>query len=261
MVLPDAPADVDDTYWNSHWQRYSEATRLNPGQRYRRKCITRMLGSTAGLSGATILDVGSGAGDLLEMLSRKFPNAELAGIDRSDKGLEVSKQLLPNSRLRKVDLDADQTVPPDLEKWASHIVCSEVLEHMERPLLVLKKLADYMKPGGTLVITVPGGPKSAFDRSIGHFRHYTPAHLRRDLEDAGYRVDLATGSGFPMFNLYRLVILMRGEKLHQDIDGKPGPLARCVMAAFRAVIGCSFFASPWGWQVIAIARKPGERFR
>ena len=265
MPKPDAQAITDDAYWDEHWDRYAEATRLNPGQRYRRKLICQMLGFSATIltashirasnSNATILDAGCGAGDLLEVIAAEFPKAQLGGIDQSASGLSVTQKLLPNAQLQKVNLVDASVDPGALENWASHMVCSEVLEHIESPVPVLKNLYKFLKPGGALIVTVPGGPKSAFDKSIGHFRHYTQDRLRQDLEAAGYTVELATGSGFPVFNLYRLVILMRGEKLNQDIDGKPSLLARFVMAVFRGFIGCSLFKSPWGWQIVAIARK------
>ena len=57
------------------------------------------------------------------------------------------------------------------------------------------------------VVTVPGGPMSAFDRHIGHRRHFSPDDLRAVLLAAGFQVERTTGVGFPFFNLYRLVAI------------------------------------------------------
>ncbi|NQV98352.1 MAG: class I SAM-dependent methyltransferase [Rhodospirillales bacterium] len=255
MAVADPGSEMDEVYWNAHWQRYAEATRLNPGQRYRRRLIQRLLGDGARADGTTILDVGCGAGDLLEAVAAAYPEARLGGIDQSAGGIAICQRLLPAAHLATLDISAPDFDAGPLTNWASHVVCSEVLEHIEQPVPVLKNLAQFMKADGRLIITVPGGPRSAFDRSIGHFRHYTPASLRADLLAAGYRTELVTGSGFPLFNLYRLVVVLRGERLAQDIDGRPGPLARFVMAIFRAVIGWSLFSSRFGWQIVAIARK------
>jgi SAM-dependent methyltransferase len=259
-TLSDGTLKGGDTpeYWEQHWDRFSEATRLNPAQAFRRILIYRLLGESAKHDDTTLLDVGCGSGDQLEALGNKYPNAHLAGIDRSRVGLGVTAKNFPNALLLTADLEASDAVPKQLREWASHAVCSEVLEHIEDPVAALRNLLDYLKPGGRLVITVPGGPKSAFDRSIGHHRHYTAAQIRMDLQSAGYEVERAAGAGFPTFNLYRLVVLARGENLSKDISGRPSLLARAVMAVFRFLLKFWFFNTPWGWQIVACARKPAE---
>src|SRR3546814_18015665 len=84
-----------------------------------------------------------------------------------------------------------------------------------------------MAPGCRLVVTVPGGPMSAFDRHIGHRRHFTPPALAALLTDAGLAVERTDGAGFPFFNLYRLGVIARGHRLVADLTGGQGdaPLA------------------------------------
>jgi SAM-dependent methyltransferase len=259
MSIVDPQSDIEGLNWNDHWDRYSKATRMNPGQHYRRKAILKLLGNSARQKGTRILDVGCGAGDLLETVADHCPQAEMAGIDQSNGGLKHTRQLLPDARLLEVDLESCDVDAGELKNWASHAVCSEVLEHIEHPVAALENIAKFLRPGGALVITVPGGPKSAFDKSIGHFRHYKPEELHSDLINAGYDIELVSGAGFPVFNLYRLVILLRGDKLRQDIADEPSPLARFVMAVFRSIISCSLLRSPWGWQIVAIAHKRTEQ--
>ena len=58
---------------------------------------------------------------------------------------------------------------------------------------------------------------SAFDKHIGHRRHFTPERLRQLLLDAGLQVESLNGAGFsPFFNLYRLTVVARGKKLIDD---------------------------------------------
>ena len=61
------------------------------------------------------------------------------------------------------------------------------------------------------MVTVPGGPRTAFDRHIGHRRHYTTDALRAVLDAAGLEVELVQGAGLPFFNLYKLLVMMRGD--------------------------------------------------
>ena len=251
LVSEDTPE-----YWEHHWRQFSAATRLNPAQAFRRNLIFRLLGDSANQPCTSLLDVGCGSGDQLEALGNRYPDAQLAGIDRSRTGLTVTARSFPDALLFPVDLEDRETIPDQLKNWASHAVCSEVLEHLDNPIAALGNLITCLKPGGQLVITVPGGPKSAFDRSIGHQRHYTAGQIKSDLQSAGYEVEIAAGAGFPSFNLYRLIVLMRGESLSADISGHPSLPARAAMAVFRVLLKFWFFNTPWGWQVIALARKP-----
>ncbi len=61
------------------------------------------------------------------------------------------------------------------------VVCSfEVLEHLEDDAAALAGWATFIKPGGHLIMSVPGfaerfGP---MDENVGRFRRYSPADLR-----------------------------------------------------------------------------------
>ena len=118
----------------------------------------------------------------------------------------------------------------------------------------------YLASGAQLIVTVPGGPMSAFDRVIGHRQHFTRASIRAVLEQAGFEAPRVFLAGFPFFNLYRLTVIARGKKLAEDVradqDGSTSKLAAAVMAAFRFLFRFNLLDSPFGWQVVAIARKP-----
>lgn len=252
---PSSGTHSDKVDWDRHWDHYSRSTRSNPAQALRRRLIHRLLGADADAPGAAILDIGCGPGDLLAEMSRYFPGAAFAGTDLSDSGLAETACNLPAARLQRFDFSNPGESPGDLAGWASHTVCSEVLEHVDDPACVIANIVPCLKPGGRLVVTVPGGPMSAFDKHLGHRRHYTKADIRALLEQAGLQVEVVAASGFPTFNLYRLVVIVRGEKLVDDVNDEPGLLARAVMAVFQGLLRVSLFDAPWGWQIVASARK------
>lgn len=254
-MTPDPGPHSGKQDWDRHWDNYSLATRSNPAQALRRRLTRRLLGADAAAVGASILDIGCGSGDLLLEMAAHFPGAAFAGTDLSDSGLAETARKLTAARLQRFDFSNSGEAPGDLAGWASHAVCSEVLEHIDDPACVIANIVPCLKPGGRLVVTVPGGPMSAFDRHLGHRRHFTKAGIRALLEQAGLRVEVAAAAGFPTFNLYRLVVIARGDRLLHDINDEPGWLARAVMAVFGVLLKWSLFDAPGGWQIVASARK------
>jgi hypothetical protein len=80
------------------------------------------------------------------------------------------------------------------------------------------------------------------------------------LEQAGFIVERSARAGFPFFNIYRLIVLLRGERLvHDAARGAGTRPARLVMRIFGVLFRLNLTSSPWGWQVLAAARVPGRR--
>ncbi len=256
MTNPAARPVRDD--WEGHWRDYTEAAEHNPAQRYRRRIVCKLLESYGCPAEARILDIGSGQGDLAVDLRRQFPRTEIAGLELSASGVRISKEKVPTVRFFQRDLLKPAGDPGPLRGWAQYAVCSEVLEHLDDPGLLLDNASEYLAPGCTLVVTVPGGPKSRFDLYIGHRRHYTAAMLQELLEARGFSVELATTAGFPFFNLYRLVVILRGRRLIADVDSKSRGfaawVARAVMALFRPLFALNLTGTQLGWQTVAVAR-------
>jgi SAM-dependent methyltransferase len=239
--------------WNRHWRSYAESAARNPAQKYRRRLILALLSANG--HPQRVLDLGAGTGDLAHSIRQSFPDAEILGLDVSAEGLEVARHKVPDAVFLERDLLQAGSAPREFRGWASHAVCSEVLEHVDDPERLLANAIPYLAPGCLVVVTVPGGPMSAFDRHIGHRRHYQPAQLQELLERVALVPECATGAGFPFFNLYRLVVVLRGRRLIEDAGaGSTGITARAAMRLFGLLFRLNADASPWGWQTIARAR-------
>ncbi len=252
-------AAADD--WDQHWQNYSETAEHNPAQRYRRQIVCELLRRSQCGGEVRILDIGSGQGDLALDLHQAFPQAELAGVELSAAGVAEAARKIPSARFQQRDLLDPAGEAGALASWAQFAVCAEVLEHLDDPALFLKHATRYLAPGCTLMVTVPGGPQSAFDQHIGHRQHFTPRMLRELLAASGFEVRIATTAGFPFFNLYRMAVILRGKRLITDVrsdsSGASSGLARVVMNAFRPLFSLNILGSPLGWQTVAAARWPG----
>ncbi len=177
----------------------------------------------------------------------------------SPAGIQISQRKAPSASFIVRDLMDPEPPPEEYRDWATHAVCSEVLEHVDDPGRVIANALPYMEPGCRLIVTVPGGPMSAFDRHIGHRRHFSPPELRNLLGEAGFEVEMAGGAGFPFFNLYRLVVIARGRRLVDDVTaagGSESRLASAAMSAFRGLLRMNPPLRHGGWQTVALASRP-----
>ena len=247
----DTPADVADD-WDGHWASFDESASMNPAQRHRHRLVDRILRAQRP---TRLVDIGSGQGDMLELLSRSLPNTKLFGLELSETGVDRTFFKVPAADVRRVDLLSDDAVLQLGGIEADVAVCVEVLEHLDDPIKFLRTATAALVPGATLIVTVPGGPLSEFDRLIGHRRHYTPNSLRHVLQSAGFVVISVDRAGFPFFNLYRLVVIGRGTRLADDVaDGSTSRLAQVTMRMFGVLFRLNVRRSRWGWQNIAVAK-------
>jgi SAM-dependent methyltransferase len=248
-------ASHDD--WDAHWEHYAQSAAQNPAQIMRHGIIARLLCEDA--KAKRIFDLGSGQGDLIQKLEPLLPDARFVGVELSESGVAISRRKVPAATFLAADVFQAPPALAEFSGWATHAVCSEVLEHVDDPVEFLKRARPYLAENARLIVTVPGGPISAFDRHIGHRQHFDRAKVRSILEEAGYAVERTYLAGFPFFNLYRLLIVARGGRLVQDAQagsaGAPSGMARFAMKVFRVLFHANLLDSPFGWQVVAAARK------
>jgi SAM-dependent methyltransferase len=245
--------DVADD-WEAHWSSFSAATERNPAQAFRRRLVLALLAAHG--PPQRYLDIGSGQGDLAVAVADRWPDAEVAGIDLSRHGVDIATRKLPRARFRQFDLLGVEPPRAGFQGWATQATCSEVLEHVDEPETLVASARRWLAPGALLVVTVPGGPMSAFDRHIGHRRHYTTADLSTLLASAGFDVLESGGAGFPFFNLYRRTVIARGDRLVADVDAAQGVSfpARTAMAVFDRLLAASPIRGRRGWQLYGVAR-------
>lgn len=110
--------------------------------------------------GAVVLDVGCGNG----VISRSLGEAgfNVYGVDVSEKAIAKARQL---NRFPNVTFDvisAEQLIAEG--KKYNAIICSEVLEHLNKPGDLLKTLYQSLTDTGILIVTVPNGmgPRELF---------------------------------------------------------------------------------------------------
>ncbi len=208
------------------------------------RILIELIGRYAG-RGGTLLDLGAAGGELGEALATQF--------DRR-LGFEYQIDCLPDLRSR-----FDQAVIADLEKMktlppgAHAVVLGDVLEHLRDPSSVLRLVKQSLNQDGWLFVSVPNianvtvrlgllfGVFEYRERGIldnTHLRFYTLRTIRRDIENAGFRVVAIRGSSIPL----RLII------------GKftPEPILRVGERILTVVT--RLWRSLFAYQIIVVAR-------
>ena len=159
--------------------------------------------------GKTMLEIGPADGMMTKLLIPDFE--QLYVLDAVREFVRKAK-LLDKKVVGFVDLVEE--FKTDLR--FDNIIISHVLEHVEDPVLVLKKCSDWLNPQGRIHIVVPNAnsfhrqigvqmgllEKSTdlndLDKKIGHRRVYDRSSLDRDIRTAKLQT-LAQGSMFIKF--------------------------------------------------------------
>lgn len=86
----------------------------------------------------------------------------------------------------------------------------DVVEHCDPESVAMAELTRVLKPGGTMMISVPAyqWAWSSFDDANGHHRRYTRKRAVRAAKTAGLQVDRATyafAAVFPLFAIQRVM--------------------------------------------------------
>jgi ubiquinone/menaquinone biosynthesis C-methylase UbiE len=101
-----------------------------------------------------LVDLGCGSGNLLVLISKKYPNLELIGVDISSEILELAKlKTQENELIDNVDFrvgGADNLPFPD--NSVDFIISSLSLHHWKDPSIVFKETHRVLKQNGVLEI-------------------------------------------------------------------------------------------------------------
>ena len=101
-----------------------------------------------------VLDVGCGNGHISRGLARL--GHEVVGIDIDSDSITKAKSEVGDIAKFMV-LDTRDLDTQFEENYFDTIICSEVLEHLPDPRLLLDQLLPFLKTGATLIITTPNG--------------------------------------------------------------------------------------------------------
>ena len=188
LTTMNAPKTYDD-YWKSG---------LHQTREWSSEQFDEYLGPVVGRN--RVLDYGCGMGFSYQR-QLVASVGEYCGADVSDVAIEETTR----KGLGALKIRDDSTIDVP-EASFDGAVCSEVMEHLYDPLAAAKELFRVLKPGGTLVMTVPhfgyfawrlrvlllarvwDEPESPENPFKGvHIRYYSMRHARNLLKYAGFQ--------------------------------------------------------------------------
>ncbi len=204
--------------------------------------------------GSHVLDLGAGAGIVLEMNFRGQA-ARVCGVD-------PDPRVMHNPYLDEARVGIGEAIPYDSGTF-DLVFADNVLEHLERPDTVFYEMYRVLKPGGLLLVKTPNkwhyvptiarltphafhqlvnrlrGRKSA-DTFPTHYRANTPAAIKRLAENCGLQiVELQLVEGRPEYLRIFWPTYLLGWLYERTVNLVPG------LWRFRVVLG-------------AVLQKPGS---
>jgi SAM-dependent methyltransferase len=224
----------------------------------RRRIVLGVLDRFVPASGGPldVLDAGCGGGATLESLRARYGNA---------RGLELSSVAVAYARERGRDVTQGSIEEmPFAEGSLDLALALDVIEHVPDDAVALRELHRVLKPGGSLLLTVPALMLlwSQHDVANGHYRRYTEGQLRRRVEEAGFEVAFATYFNtilFPPVLAARLLWRLRPKKVASDVAEVAGPVNAVLAGTFSLERHLLRHVSmPIGVSALCVARKPED---
>jgi SAM-dependent methyltransferase len=221
--------------------------------------LRRVLPATEGRFG-TILDAGCGNGVFAFELAKRHPEAQVLGIDSEASLVERANHIAQRAGIANCRIEQGDVTRLDHESAFDLVVSVDNLEHVEDDVTAMKRLLAALRPGGRLVVHVPGYERRwlIFGRRVnfdvpGHVRPgYSSDDLVQKLQRAGFEVH---EHGYTYGALETLT-----NNISYLVTGADQRRKGLYAVVFPVLLGLSWFGQfsrpRWGAGVLAVAERP-----
>lgn len=180
----------------------------------------------------SLLELGLGHGYTTDIFSRRF--ARHVVLEGSPAVIRHFRDKHPDCRAEIVETWFENF---DTDERFDVIVMGFILEHVDDPLLILRRFRDFLAPGGRMFVAVPNAEVlnrrlgqlagllddvtslSENDLLLGHKRYYSVATLNADIAQAGCGVDRLEGIYLKPFTTRQIVSLELDRKVIDALCG------------------------------------------
>lgn len=223
--------------------------------------LRRVLPVTEG-SYRTILDAGCGSGVFSYELAKRHPEATVIGIDSDADLIARDNEIASRAGLTNCAFQEGDVTRLGFDDAFDMALSIDNLEHVVDDVEALRTLFHALRPGGRLVVHVPGyerrwilvGRRVNFDVP-GHVRPgYRAEDLVAKLQDAGFEVS-AHSYTYGLLETFT-------NNISYLVTGADQRNKLAYAAVFPGLLAVSYlgrFSRPrWGAGVLAVARRPDD---
>lgn len=162
-----ATATQDQTYQSPNYHKHTHGNRL-----YRwhlRAFMQRVYEMLKQTEAETVLDAGCGEGFVIDYLHQQDPSLQFTGVDIDEDAIAYAKEHFGDyARFRTGSIYK----LPFSDNSFDAILCSEVLEHLDRPERAIEELKRVAREH--VLITVPREPHFHWVNSLGRWLGLSP---------------------------------------------------------------------------------------
>ena len=139
-----------------------------------------------------VLNIGCGKKDQMAFLAA-------LGFDACGIDYDIDTD---TDRIRFHDLNTQDDIPFPAQAYDA-VICQEIIEHIENPWLLFRKVKRLLKVGGVLIVTTPNisslqSRRKFVNNDLGFFAYFDEANLWQHINPIPYweMVHIATFNGF-----------------------------------------------------------------
>jgi len=156
--------------------------------------------------GSTVLELGCADGLMTEMLVSHFKS--VVAVDGSAKFCKITRDRIKVDNLEVVCCLFEEL---KLNQKFDTIIMAHILEHVEKPNLIISRAKTWLKDGGVILVDVPNADSihrqagvkmgllkrnnelNELDKKLGHRRVYTLKTLQKDIKKTGLNIKVVGG--------------------------------------------------------------------
>ncbi|HML05533.1 MAG TPA: class I SAM-dependent methyltransferase [Methanobacterium sp.] len=245
-----------DKIYNKVWEKtYEDNPR--PFLEYKNELINKYLIKK---NGRNALDIGCGDG---------FFTSKLLELGYMVDAIDISPEAIKSTRKRVETLGMENSVNlfnTEIEEFHPTqkydvILCFEVLEHIKDDLNTLKKINEWIKNDGILIISVPHRQDlwNYSDEVGGHYRRYSKDELSKKLKIANFKVKKLFDYGFPFIRSFNhAIVVPNAKKANSEIiSPKNNFTNRMISTILKKMckLDTPFINNNKGITIISVAKK------
>jgi 2-polyprenyl-3-methyl-5-hydroxy-6-metoxy-1,4-benzoquinol methylase len=231
MELNVSPRDYNEEFKDTEDHKYAYNFDLDVIHPYMIKSFQPFF------KGEEVLELGSFKGDFTKRLLPYFTH--ITCVEASNEAIDMAKSSIKNPEGKKIQYFNSTFEDVSLPKKYSNIILTHVLEHIDNPVDLLRKIKnEWLEEGGKLFLACPNGNAPSrqiavkmglishntaitpAEKSHGHRITYTLDTLEKEVKESGLNVLFRTGIFFKALSNFQWDELIKTNIITKEyLDG------------------------------------------